>query len=506
MTKQRANGILIHLTSLPGPYGIGDINSGLDFIDFLREGGQSYWQLLPLTPGTEFFDYSPYMAMSALAGNPLLISPDLLIADRLIDKEDIPPDPGFLEYRVKYSLATPFKEEILRRAFSGFKAKINLQKDFQHFCDQHGWVDDYALFQALKKKYESKPWYQWPDELVRRNSEALQKTAKELSEELDFHKFTQFIFFRQWDLLKKKAAEKEISLVGDIPIYVSLDSADVWANQYSFDLDRKTFEPRHVAGVPPDYFSKTGQRWGNPLYLWGTAKKPNKELEDWWRLRFRTIAECLDVVRIDHFQAFAFYWEVPWEEKTAVNGKWKKGPGVSFFKRISDSIRDLSIIAEDLGMYNEEVSRLCHKLGYPGMKVLQFAFDSDPHNLHLPHNFGHDNWVVYTGTHDNDTTVGWYLDPEVPEKAKQQARRYCNSDGSIINQDFIRLAQSSAAWLAVIPMQDVCSLGSDCRMNLPGEEKGNWRWRCPSHFLSPENSDYLRDETGFYARLAWNRK
>ncbi len=501
MAENREAGILIHLTSLPGPYGIGDIDSGLDFLDFLGQAGQSCWQFLPATPVSDFFDFSPYMSMSALAGNPLLISPDLLVADNLLAKDNIPPDPGFAEHQVKYELAVSFKEEILRAAFKQFTDHREHKKDFHRFEKQHEWLEDYALFQALKKKYDKKPWYNWPEDLVHRDQKALRKAARELSAEVDFHKFSQYVFFRQWGLLKDKAAQKNIRLIGDIPIYISLDSSDVWANQSCFDLDRETMAPRHVAGVPPDYFSKTGQRWGNPLYLWGTTRKPNKELEKWWSLRFATMAECVDILRIDHFRAFANYWEVPGNEETAENGKWKKGPGAQFFKRVSESLEGLIIIAEDLAMYPEDVNKLRDKLGYPGMKVLQFAFDSDPFSLHLPHNFEHDNWVVYTGTHDNDTTVGWYQDPEVSDKAKHRVRRYCNSDGSVINRDLIRLAYASVARFAIVPMQDVLGLRGDSRMNLPGREKGNWRWRCPRHFLSEENSGYLRDEAGFYARF-----
>lgn len=500
MKTTRTGGLLIHFTSLPGPYGIGDFESACNFLHFLKKAGQSYWQFLPTGPGADVFGQSPYMTLSAMAGNPLLISPQQLVIDRLVDTIDLSNVPNFSEYTVDFSEVTNFKEIIFQIAYKAFLLRSDLQQQLTSFCSSHPWLDDYALFLSLREKYGQKPWYHWPKKFARREKKAITAARHELAERVNFFKFIQFIFFRQWLMFREKAQECGIQLIGDIPIYVGLDSADVWANQSCFDIDNKTLKPRNVAGVPPDYFSETGQRWGNPLYLWEIDNKPNKQLYQWWRQRFAVLSEMVDVVRIDHFRGFESYWQIPASEKTAIKGKWVSGPGVFFFDQVAGEIKNLGIIAEDLGIITPEVAKLRDTLGFPGMKILQFAFDSDEDNLYLPHNFDTTNCIVYTGTHDNDTTVGWYLDNSVPQRSKDRVRRYANSDGTVIHKDFIRLAYSSIAKLAIVPFQDALGFGSDCRMNKPSTNKDNWVWRCGPEFLRNDVAEYLQEEMKFYGR------
>ncbi|MBI5559509.1 MAG: 4-alpha-glucanotransferase [Deltaproteobacteria bacterium] len=501
MFQHRSSGVLVHLSSLPGPYGIGDLDSACSFLDFLGQTEQSFWQFLPTGMGDGVFGNSPYMSLSAFAGSPLFISPDLLFEKGFLEKDDLFGKPHFSEYAVDYGAVKEFKDRLLAKSFARFEAGNFFHDDFTHFCSQHAsWLDDFALFMGLRENFGFKPWYEWPAGLARYERKSLVRAAEELGGRLRYHKFVQFVFFEQWRRMRQAAQKRGIKLVGDIPIYVGLDSADVWANQSCFDLDRKTLTPRHVAGVPPDYFSETGQRWGNPLYLWETGAKPNKALYEWWRQRFLQIGKMVDVVRIDHFRGFASYWQIPAGEKTAVNGQWIKGPGIHFFEKMKDVTDKISIIAEDLGVITPDVEELRDSFGFPGMKILQFAFDFDASNSYLPHNFQTTNCVVYTGTHDNDTTLGWYLASEVPQSSKDRARRYANSDGTVIHRDFVRMAFSSVAKLAIIPLQDVLGFGSDCRMNRPSVLEGNWQWRCASRFLSAEVVHYLREETLFYAR------
>jgi len=500
--NRRASGILAHLSSLPGPYGIGDLDSGCFFLDFLDQAGQSYWQFLPTGIVDHVFGNSPYMSVSAFAGNPLLVSPDLLFEKGLLHKEDLIGKPHFDEYTVNFPVVNDFKNRLLQKSYERFVSIRLYQEEFEEFCQKQGyWLDDFALFMCLREKFMSSPWYEWPRSFAQHETKSLQAAARELGEKCLYYKFVQYVFFMQWRRMRQMAQQKSIRLIGDIPIYVGLDSADVWANQSCFDLDVTTLRPRYVAGVPPDYFSETGQRWGNPLYLWEKDGKPNDRLYTWWSQRFRHISRMVDVVRIDHFRGFAAYWQVPAKEETAINGKWINGPGKRFFEQVSTATAELDIIAEDLGIITPDVEELRDSLGYPGMKILQFAFDSDESNLYLPHNFQTTNCVVYTGTHDNDTTIGWYYDNKVSQNAKNRARRYANSDGSVIHRDFIRLAFSSIAVLAVIPLQDLLGFGSDCRMNRPSTLEGNWIWRCAPRFLSTEISHYLRGEVDFYGRM-----
>ena len=502
MMDLRGSGVLLHITSLPGNYGIGDLGRGSrTFIDFLAAAGQRYWQFLPIGPVSRIFDCSPYMSLSAFAGNPLFVDPDQLADDGLLAEDDLAEGPEMSEYAVQFDVVIPHKTMLLRRAYGNFKNR-ELSGDYSRFCEKEAaWLDDYCLFMAIRNDRQQAAWSTWPSELAGRDAEALAETRLLLDDEIGYHKFVQFCFAKQWRAMRDYAEERGVVLVGDIPIYVSYDSADVWANRHCFRIDEQTLQPTHVAGVPPDYFSATGQRWGNPLYRWdNNGSGENLALQQWWRARFQRIFSTVDVVRIDHFRGFESFWEVPADEETAVNGRWVKGPGKPFFDAMAGDIGELPIIAEDLGIITPEVEKLRAELGFPGMKVLQFAFDSDADNLYLPHNYPDPNCVVYTGTHDNDTTLGWVYSSEVGDEAKSRARRYANSDGEDVHWDFLRMALSSVARTAIIPMQDVLGFGTDCRMNMPGTCEGNWRWRCAERFFGGELAARLRDETSFYGR------
>lgn len=497
---ERAAGVLLHVTSLPGNHGVGDLGqAAYDFIDFLSSAGQRYWQVLPIGPGDMIFACSPYMSLAALAGNPLLISPELLVADGYLSSKDLQDKPDFSEYFVEFDKVIPYKKRLLQKAFENFQRDLPFV-DFEKFSSNKQWLSDYALFMSLREQFVDMAWNAWPPELVAREPAALAQWTQKLSDRVNFYKFEQFCFSRQWQKMRDYANSKGVRLIGDIPIYVSLDSVDVWANQECFCLDEISRQPTHVAGVPPDYFSETGQRWGNPLYRWKIGTQKNARLYGWWRTRFHQLRSVVDLVRIDHFRAFESYWQVSASEKTAINGKWVKGPGRYFFQAMGDALHDLPVIAEDLGIITPEVEALREELGFPGMKILQFAFDSDEENLYLPHNYTDSNCVVFTGTHDNNTTLGWFLGAEGSAAGKERAMRYANSDGSNISWDFIRLAMASVADTAIIPLQDVLGFGADCRFNLPGSVEGNWVWRCAARFLNAGVAARLRDETHFYGR------
>ena len=498
----RASGILLHVSSLPSPWGIGDIRHAYDFIDFLGECGQSYWQILPLGPTSPVFGNSPYMSFSAFAGNPLFISPDLMLADGLLDQEDLVP-PGFSEYFVEFERVIAWKETILAKGWQRFRRTDRAA--FDRFCAGCHWLADYSLFMALREKFRQAPWYEWPPEYRCADRQALLVASAEMAERIDYFRFEQYLFHLQWQGLREYARAKKINILGDLPIYVGGDSVDVWANQRIFELHATTRLPVHIAGVPPDYFSRTGQRWGNPLYRWGTRKGTiKKQLFDWWQNRLAAVFSLVDVIRIDHFRGFESYWSIPGAEATAENGVWKKGPGLSFFQEMRHRLGPLAIIAEDLGIITPEVEALRDNLGYPGMKILQFAFADKEDNPYLPFNY-EKNCVVYTGTHDNDTTIGWYLDAEVSPAAKAAMKRAVNkgdNEVQAVHREMIYLALSSVAMLALIPMQDILGFGNDCRMNKPGTTSGNWTWRCAPHYFSKEVSAWLREETRFFNRLA----
>lgn len=505
---KRSSGILVHLSSLPDPHGIGDMGqSSFNFIDFLDKSGQKYWQILPVGPTNPIFGNSPYMSASAFAGNPLFISPETLCREGLLQKQEIIP-PVFCEYQVNYELVARWKNNIIKIAWHTFKGS-NDTHALHSFCKQHPWVQDHAIFQALKKKYLQKPWYQWPKDIRFRTPVTMKAASHELAEEIDFSIFQQYLFFRQWQQLLDYARKKTISLIGDLPIYVALDSVDVWVNREIFDLDSNSGRVKNIAGVPPDYFSKTGQRWGNPLYRWGSRKKSvQKTLYDWWQQRLKNSFTMVDILRIDHFRGFESYWAIPKKEKTAVRGIWKKGPGITFFKEMEKRLGRLNIIAEDLGIITPEVEKLRNETGYPGMKILLFSFDGNINNSYLPYNMKKD-CVVYTGTHDNDTAVGWFLSREVSPESRRQAKQMANrnnDDASDFHQDMIYLAHSSIANTAIIPMQDILGFGNDCRMNTPSTLSGNWQWRFAARFITDELTTSLKESTTRFGRLNPTKK
>lgn len=496
ITKLRQSGILVHPTSFPGPYGIGDLGKGAyDFIDFLKEAGQTLWQCLPLGP-TGFGD-SPYQAFSAFAGQPLIISPEKLMDWELLTKDDLAEIPEWDINRVDYGALIPYKTRLLKKAYTHFQHTpiILLLDEFRAFCKKNeDWLTDYALFMALKDAHDGKAWTEWEPEYKSLTASSRAAALKDLKDAIDYYRFVQYIFFKQWEEFKAYAHANGIQIIGDIPIFVSPDSADVWANQELFLLDDEGY-PTVVAGVPPDYFSATGQLWGNPLYNWDAHKKSHYQ---WWIRRIRHQLNLTDLLRIDHFRGFEAYWAIPYGEETAINGQWKKGPETDFFDHVLKAFDGpLPIIAEDLGVITPAVEALRDNYGLPGMRILQFAFDDIRDNDYLPYNYI-ENCVCYTGTHDNDTTQGWYR--QASPESQDKVRRYLNCDGSNVHWDFIRLAMGSVARCVLFPIQDVLGLDSSCRMNLPGTGQGNWSWRYCQEQLNPGTAAYLKELSELFGR------
>ncbi|MBU1566413.1 MAG: 4-alpha-glucanotransferase [Proteobacteria bacterium] len=503
MIKKRSSGMLAHITSLPSPFGIGDIGpSSYAFIDFLVDCEQSYWQFLPTGPTNGVFDNSPYMSTSAFAGTPLLISPELLLQDGLISQSDLNNKPVFSQYSTEYGEVLRYKDTLLHKAFKQFEP--DTCSEYATFVETATWLDEYATFMTLKELCGDTGWFDWPEEFATRKPESLQSILTKHIEKINYFRFEQFEFFRQWRLLRQYASKQHISLIGDLPIYVSYDSVDVWAHQSIFSLDRTTLRPMKVSGVPPDYFSKTGQRWGNPLYDWHNCDASvQNELLNWWSARLSNLFDLVDMTRIDHFRGFVSYWAIPEENDTAIEGEWEKGPGADFFEKIYKKLGKLNIVAEDLGIITPEVEELRDKLGFPGMKVLQFAFDGNRDNSFLPCNYQSPQCIVYTGTHDNDTTVGWYLSEKMDDNNRSLIKKMANRslhDQNNIHHDLIYLAQSSIAMLCIFPLQDVLGFGSDCKMNSPGVPEGNWRWRCAKEFLTPDVANYMKNSTSIFGR------
>jgi 4-alpha-glucanotransferase len=499
MRFPRSAGILLHPTSFPGRYGIGDLgDAAYHFIHFLAKSKQSLWQLLPLGP-TSFGD-SPYQSFSSFAGNPFLVSPDRLVQAGYLPAEALQRVPPFPTNRVDFGPVIEYKNQLLDQAHAYFLANgtAEQQAAYQQFCALNApWLEDFALFMALKSHHQEQDggvWNKWPAPIARREPEAMVEWSQQLSQQVDRHRFAQFLFDQQWGALKAFANSLGIQIVGDAPIFVAFDSADVWANQEQFYLEDDG-SPSVVAGVPPDYFSETGQRWGNPLYRWDIMAQDNYH---WWVGRLRQLFKQVDMVRIDHFRGFAGYWEIPASEPTAVIGRWVKGPGIPFFQAMHDQLGDLPIIAEDLGVITPDVEELRDTFDFPGMKILQFAFGGERNSSFLPHTF-HPNCVVYTGTHDNETTIGWYLNASPAEQ--DYVRRYLSRDGRDIAWDLTRLAHMSVADTAVIPLQDLFSLGNEARMNLPGRASGNWQWRYTSPMLTDHIANRLREMTELYGRV-----
>jgi 4-alpha-glucanotransferase len=500
----RSSGLLLHISSLPGRFGIGDLGSGAQqFVDFLADAKQSLWQVLPLGPTSIGTLHSPYVALSAFAGNPLFISLDMLVEDKLLSEEELASAPIFPDGNVDYEGAEAYKFAVLRQSAERFAtvASAPWQSAFSQFCERHRWwLDDYALFMALRSVFQDASWHTWEPALARREPTALQSWRGKLAHDIRFHELLQFFFFTQWQRLKLYAYRRGVKLIGDISIYVGFDSAEVWAHPELFDLDPETHAPRFVAGVPPDYFSETGQRWGNPLYRWRDEHdRPMQAVYDWWVQRFRGMFELVDIVRVDHFRGFEAYWAIPADENTAINGHWIPGPGARLFAAVQHALGELPIIAEDLGIITPEVDALRRQLGFPGMKVLQFAFGGDARNPYLPHNYADPHCVVYTGTHDNDTTLGWFC--SATSESQAHVLRYLSqAEERDLVWNFIRLAWSSVAVCAIAPLQDVLGLGSEGRMNVPGRSSGNWRWRYLSDALAPTFSARLAELTSLFGR------
>jgi 4-alpha-glucanotransferase len=492
MLFPRSSGILLHPTSFPSRFGMGDMGiEAYRFIDFLVESDQQYWQVLPLGPTG--YGNSPYSCYSAMAGNPLLINPELLRDDQLLADEDFANLPEFpLDY-VDFERAIALKVALLKKACENFKAKASpmQQKEFSGFCEsKENWLEDYALFMALKDHFGGVSWNNWEPEIARREPESVEKWRQQLNAEIYYYKYVQFEFFRQWTELKRYANLRDIKIIGDIPIYVAHDSADVWSHREIFCLDEASGEPALMAGVPPDYFSSTGQLWGNPVYNWEKLQANNFE---WWVERFEAIFAYVDVTRIDHFRGFDAYWAVERGQETAMYGEWIKAPGTALLDLINQKFGDLPIIAEDLGVITPEVVALRDRYEFPGMKILQFAFGAGPGDPFLPFNYDR-NCVVYTGTHDNDTTVGWFN--QLSNYERDEVLRYLGCiDPQGIHWSLIRMGWISIANMAIVPYQDLLGLGTDARMNFPGKPEGNWGWRYRPEALNREVGDRLKTMT-----------
>jgi 4-alpha-glucanotransferase len=490
--EYRGSGLLLHVTSLPSRYGIGDMGpAALSWIDRLAQSGQSWWQMLPLGPTG--YGNSPYQSLSSFAGNELLISPDWLIEDELLLASDVRA-PAFPQNKVDYGAVIPFKRGLLEKAWANFSAgaRADLRPAYEQFRrEQADWLEDYALFLVLKGKFDGRYYLEWPEELVRRQAAALIQVRRELRDRIDRACFAQFLLFRQSERLKAYALSKGLRLIGDMPFFVSPDSSDVWAHPEMFLLDDK-FRPRVVAGVPPDYFSAVGQLWGNPVYDWETIGHSGYR---WPISRLQALLVHVDAIRLDHFRGFAAAWHVPAGAPTAQSGKWVAGPGADFFHAVQGKLGGLSFVAEDLGMITPEVYALRDQFQLPGMRILQFAFDGKSDNPYLPSNYDR-NTVVYTGTHDNPTIRAWF--DELPDIEHQRVWKYLKLPGGESGEvapALMNLAWSSEAALSIAPLQDLLNLGKEARMNVPGHPEGNWSWRCTEEMLSDRAFEWLRDLT-----------
>ena len=494
---ERSSGILFHPTSLPGKYGIGTLGKeAYAFIDFLKKSKQKLWQIFPLGP-TGYGD-SPYQSFSSFAGNPYLIDFDLLIEAHLLSEEDLKDiffgdNEEYIDYGAIYNQKYP----LLRKAYENFKSSDNneMKGSLENFKRENSsWLNDYSLYISLKNHFNGLPWNEWAQDIKNREDGAMHHYRSELADDIEYHNFIQFLFFKQWGDVKRYANENGIKIIGDIPIFVAADSSDAWANPeiFLFDKERK---PVKVAGVPPDYFSATGQLWGNPLYNWEKLKETNYS---WWVERVRANLSTCDIIRIDHFRGFEAYWAVPYGDDTAINGQWEPGPGIDLFNAIKSQLGELPIIAEDLGLMTQGVIDLREATGFPGMKILGFAFDSGEENDYLPHTYTK-NCVVYTGTHDNDTLVGWFQ--KAKEEDREFARNYLNSRADEeIHWDAIRGAWSSVACMAISPVQDFLGLGSEARINTPGVAAGSWQWRLKQGVLTDELAERIAKLTRVYSR------
>jgi len=488
----RASGLLLHVTSLPSPYGIGDLGpAAISWIDRLAEAGQSWWQMLPLGPTG--YDNSPYQPISSFAGNELLISPDWLVEDEFLLAGDCH-FPAFPQNRVDFDAVIPFKRGLIEKAWAKFEggARADLQPAYEQFrSDQRDWLEDYALFRALKARFGGAYYLQWPAEFVHRQTAALDRIRREVVDQIDQICFAQFLVFRQSERLKRYSHGRGVNLIGDLPFFVSPDSSDVWAHPEFFLLDEER-RPRVVAGVPPDYFSAQGQLWGNPIYDWDSLRQSGY---GWCISRLRALLAYVDVIRLDHFRAFTAAWHVPAGSPTAQIGKWIAGPGADFLSVVQRELGALPFLAEDLGSITADVYAVRDQFHLPGMRVLQFAFDGKADNPHLPYNYEH-NTVVYTGTHDNPTTRAWFGElPDDQRKILWDYLKLAAGQSDEVSPALIELAWSSRAALSMAPLQDLLNLGSEARMNVPGRAEGNWSWRCSQQMLSERAFEWLRELT-----------
>ena len=497
--NRRGSGILLHISSLPSSHGIGDLGPGAyRFADFLVETRQCLWQILPLNPTSTVHGNSPYSSFSAFAGNPLFISPDLLLTEDLISVSDLDELPSFPDNKVDYEAVTRYKNKILGRAFERYSVNIGQDYEFERFCvENENWLDDYALFMALKDRFNGTAWCDWPGDLRDRCEDAIRDWSERLKEGILREKFLQYLFFKQWGLLKNYCNDRNIKIVGDLPIYVCYDSCDVWTNPCIFKLNGEK-RPEFVSGVPPDYFSETGQLWGTPVYAWDFLKEDGYT---WWIKRIEHNLKMFDTLRLDHFRGFVAYWEVHISEKTAINGRWVEAPVYDFFNTLLRHFPSLPFIAEDLGVITPDVREVMNFYEFPGMKLLIFAFGEDmPTNPYIPHNISK-NSVVYTGTHDNNTIRGWFNGEASPED-RLRISKYTGKipDGEGVHLDFIRYAMMSVANAAVIPIQDLLGLGEEGRMNTPSVCEGNWRWRLMHEEITHSIKKELTEMTEIYGR------
>ena len=501
MNQNRASGVLLHPTSLPGPDGMGDLGPEIfHWIDFLADSGCQMWQILPLGP-TGYAD-SPYQCFSAFAGNPYLISSTFLLNENLLKTEDLLDRPGFSNAHIDYGPVIEWKLTLLKRSFKRFcslKSK-DLHAKYENFiCENADWLEDFALFMSIKEMQGNTSWNNWPVGLRTRDPLTLSKFIENHALLITEQKFRQFLFFAQWQNVKQYAISKKITIIGDIPIFIAYDSSDAWASPELFYLDKDSL-PTVVAGVPPDYFSRTGQLWGNPLYRWDIHQKGGFK---WWVKRVSSVLKLVDVIRLDHFRGFEAYWEVPFGNPTAEIGRWVKSPGKALLEAVKAELGELPIIAEDLGVITQGVTALRDGFKLPGMKILQFAFADDADDPFLPHNYT-ENCFAYTGTHDNDTTTGWY--EKASDSEKDFCRRYLSVPGNDIAWSMMRAIWRSVSNFVLAPMQDLLSLGSDARMNLPGSASGNWTWRMPSQAINPDLKNRLYELNLLYGRLPVTEK
>ncbi len=501
MFDKRSSGVLLHITSLPSKYGIGDLGpEAYNFADKLVAAGQRFWQILPLNPTDLGYGNSPYSSHSAFAGNPLLISPELLVQDGLLEKKDLKTDSNFAPDKVNYNAVVQHRLKIWQQVWLNYKNSCppTIKQEFKNFKNQNqNWLPEFALFVALKEHFEKVGWVSWPDELKHRQPEALEEYTEKLKDTIEKEKLLQFLFYRQWQALKDYCNQRKLYFIGDMPFYVSHDSADVWANQLYFKLDKKGM-PTAVSGVPPDYFSETGQLWGTPVFNWSELQKNHF---DWWLRRVSHNLRLFDLLRLDHFRAFSAYWEVPAGDKTAINGTWQPTPGAKFLKLVQDTHPEMPIIAEDLGEIDDPVRELQKQFSLPGMLVLLFAFGEDlPHSIYAPHNH-YQRAIVYTGTHDNSTVRGWY-EKDASAGDKKRLEQYSNYKLTKENahEAMAILALGSVAKLAVLPVQDIIGLGSKATMNKPSTASGNWEWRLLKNQFTAANVKWLKQKTEIYGR------